>query len=375
MITTDRRITAVRMDEAGFDAAFNAQVLWRMRWACAIAAGFSLLFILLDRQWLPADVGGDVLRWRLGLLLPALMIGVMMTFLAPWRRHQQRIGGAMVICSGLALVAMVWTAHRSVTGYPYEGVSLFLLFNYFLCGLRFKVASVNGAVISLAFAAAEVHVLPHGPALAEALMFVVATNVAGMMGSYISERQARAAFIAEQRLDAMANHDGLTGLLNRRAFDRRAKQIFQGYLRRPHPRGALRIAMIDIDYFKRYNDHHGHPAGDDVLHAVAATLAAQLTAADSVVARYGGEEFVALGHWTPGQPESAPFEQLRQQVQALGIAHADSDAAPVVSVSIGVARWHDDGADSLEQALARADVALYRAKESGRNRVEVATDQ
>lgn len=375
MTTTDRRIHAVRMDEAGFDTAFDAQVLWRMRWACAIAACFSLLFILLDRQWLPADVGSEVLRWRLGLLLPALLVGVLMTWLPRWRRYQQRIGGAMVLCSGLALVAMVWTAHRAVSGYPYEGVSLFLLFNYFLCGLRFRVASINGALISAAFVAAELHVLPRGPALAEALMFVLATNVAGMVGCYISERQARATFIAEQRLDALANHDGLTGLLNRRAFDRRAQQIFQHYLRTPHPRGALRIAMIDIDYFKRYNDHHGHPAGDDVLHAVASTLAAQLEGTDSVVARYGGEEFVALGHWTPGQPEAAPFEQLRQQVQALAIAHADSEAASVVSVSIGVARWHDDGGDTLAQALARADAALYRAKESGRNRVEVAADQ
>ncbi|MEG0186420.1 MAG: GGDEF domain-containing protein [Stenotrophomonas sp.] len=199
--------------------------------------------------------------------------------------------------------------------------------------------------------------------------------MAGIVGSYISERQARATYRAEQQLDALANHDGLTGLLNRRAFDRRANQIFQDYLRTPHAPGALRIAMIDIDYFKRYNDHHGHPAGDTVLHAVAVTLAAQLRGSDAVVARYGGEEFVALGCWQPGQPESAPFEQLRQQVQALAIPHADSDAAPVVSVSIGVARWHDDGGDTLEQALSRADAALYRAKEGGRNRVEVAADE
>lgn len=375
MTTTDRRIITLHADHDGFAAAFDAQVLWRMRWACAVAACFSLLFILLDRQWLPPGIGRQVLQWRLGLLLPALLVGVVMTFLPRWRRYLQAIGGAMVLCSGLALVAMVWTAHRVVDGYPYEGVSLFLLFNYFLCGLRFKVASLNGALISVAFVVAEFQVLPRSPALAEAVMFVLATNVAGMVGSYISERQAYATYIAEQRLDALANHDGLTGLLNRRAFDRRAKQIFQRYLRTPHPRGALRIAMIDIDFFKRYNDHHGHPAGDTVLHAVAVTLAAQLQGADSVVARYGGEEFVALGHWQPGQPQSAPFEQLRQQVQALAIAHADSEAAPVVSVSIGVARWHDDGGDTLEQALSRADAALYRAKASGRNRVEVAADQ
>lgn len=374
MISTDRRVTAVHADDGGFAAAFDAQVLWRMRWACAVAACFSLLFILLDQQWLPADVSGQVLRWRLGLLLPALLVGVVMTCLPGARRHQQRIGGAMVLCSGLALVAMVWTAHRAVSGYPYEGVSLFLLFNYFLCGLRFRVASFNGAVISAAFVVAELQVLPAGPALLEAIMFVLATNLAGMVGCFISERQARATYTAEQRLDALANHDGLTGLLNRRAFDRRAQQIFQTYLRTPHPLNALRIAMIDIDYFKRYNDHHGHPAGDDVLQAVATTLASQLLGADSVVARYGGEEFVALGHWTPGEPQSAPFERLRQQVQALAITHADSDAAPVVSVSIGVARWHDDGADTLEHALSRADAALYRAKESGRNRVEVAAD-
>lgn len=375
MAITDRRIMAGHPDDDGFAAAFDAQVVWRMRWACAVAGAFSLGFAVLDTYWLPPDVHAPVLRWRLGVLLPALLLGVALTFVPVLRRHLQRLGGSVVLVSGLALVTMIWTAHRAGVDYPYEGISLFLLLNYFLCGLRFGVATLTGTLIALAFVLAELQVGRHWAQMLQSVMFVLASNLAGIVGSYISERQARATWRAEQRLDALANHDGLTGLLNRRAFDRQANQIFQRYLRTPHARGALRIAMIDIDYFKRYNDHHGHPAGDTVLHAVATTLAAQLRGSDSVVARYGGEEFVALGHWAPGLPESAPFEQLRRQVQALAIAHADSDAAPVVSVSIGVARWHDDGGDTLEQALARADAALYRAKEGGRNRVEVAPDQ
>ncbi|SFR84282.1 diguanylate cyclase (GGDEF) domain-containing protein [Stenotrophomonas maltophilia] len=373
MTITDRRITAEHADD-GFARAFDVQVVWRMRWACAVAGIFSIGFAVLDHFWLPPDVHAQVLRWRLGLLLPVLLLAVALTFVPAFRRRLQWLGGGAVLISGLALVTMIWTAHRAGVDYPYEGVSLFLLLNYFLCGLRFGVATLTGTLIASAFVMAELQVGRHWAQMLQSVMFVLASNLAGIFGSYILERQARATWRAEQRLDALANHDGLTGLLNRRAFDRRANQIFQRYLRRPHARGALRIAMIDIDYFKRYNDHHGHPAGDAVLHAVAVTLAAQLRGADSVVARYGGEEFVALGQWSPGEPETAPFERMRQQVQALAIAHADSDAAPVVSVSIGVARWHDDGADSLEQALARADAALYRAKASGRNRVEVAPD-
>ncbi|WP_369040484.1 GGDEF domain-containing protein [Stenotrophomonas maltophilia] len=374
MTNTDRRIMAGHPPADGFSTAFNAQVVWRMRWACAVAALFSLGFAALDHAWLPPEVHAPVLRWRLALLLPALLLGLGLTFLPVFRRHLQWLGGSVVLVSGLTLVTMIWTAHRAGVDYPYEGISLFLLLNYFLCGLRVGVATLTGTLITLAFILAELQVGRHWAQMLQSVMFVLASNVAGIVGSYISERQARATYRAEQQLDALANHDGLTGLLNRRAFDRRAHQIFHDYLRSPHARGALRIAMIDIDYFKRYNDHHGHPAGDTVLHAVAVTLAAQLRGSDAVVARYGGEEFVALGRWQPGQPESAPFEQLRQQVQALAIAHADSDAAPVVSVSIGVARWHDDGGDTLEQALARADAALYRAKAGGRNRVEVAAD-
>ncbi|HDS1039080.1 TPA: GGDEF domain-containing protein [Stenotrophomonas maltophilia] len=375
MTITDRRINAGHAGEDGFSAAFDAQVLWRMRWACTLAAALSLGFAVLDHFWLPSAVNALVLRWRLGVLLPVLLLGIALTFVPAFRQRLQWLGGSVVLIAGLALVTMIWTAHRAGVDYPYEGISLFLLLNYFLCGLRFGVATLTGTVTTAAFVLAELHVGLHWAQMLQGVMFVLASNLAGIVGSYISERQARATWRAERQLDAMANHDGLTGLLNRRAFDRRAREIFQGYLRTPHARGALRIAMIDIDYFKRYNDHHGHPAGDSVLHAVAVTLAAQLHGTDSVVARYGGEEFVALGYWKPGDPDSAPFEQMRQQVQALAIAHVDSDAAPVVSVSIGVARWHDDGGDTLEQALQRADDALYRAKASGRNRVEVAEDR
>ncbi|AWH54540.1 hypothetical protein C1924_15805 [Stenotrophomonas sp. ESTM1D_MKCIP4_1] len=374
MAITDRRITAGHPGDDGFASAFNTQVRWRMRCACALAAALSVGFAVLDQFWLPPEVNAVVLRWRLGVLLPVLLLGVLLTFVPPFRQRLQALGGCVVLVAGLALVTMIWTAHRAGVDYPYEGISLFLLLNYFLCGLRFGVATLTGTLITAAFVLAEIQVGRQWAQMLQGVMFVLASNLAGIVGSYISERQARATWRAEQQLDAMANHDGLTGLLNRRAFDRRAREVFQGYLRTPHARGALRIAMIDIDFFKRYNDRHGHPAGDTVLHAVAVTLAAQLRDAGSVVARYGGEEFVALGYWTPGTPETAPFEQMRQQVQALAIAHVDSEAAPVVSVSIGVARWHDDGGDTLERALARADEALYRAKAGGRNRVEVATD-
>lgn len=180
--------------------------------------------------------------------------------------------------------------------------------------------------------------------------------------------------------------DGLTGISNRRAFDKAIRNEWRRACRDGHP---LSLLMLDVDHFKRYNDSHGHQAGDDCLRAVAACLATKVRRSGDMAARYGGEEFVcllpncSLGH------AMALAEQIRREVAELRSAHPEAIPAEV-RVSIGVAersllcqqavatapgRTRDDcprNACRLDptQLIELADHALYLAKQGGRNRVE-----
>ncbi len=193
-------------------------------------------------------------------------------------------------------------------------------------------------------------------------------------------------------LRALSDRDPLTGIANRRALDSRLAQEWWQAARQRQPLGLL---MIDVDQFKRYNDHYGHLQGDDCLRQVAAALATAVSGADNLVARYGGEEFAVVLPGSSPEDVVALGAKVCAAVRALGIPHADSDAAPQVTVSIGAAcampsllatnqdGWASDspaagdaaGLQSIKGLLARADRAVYAAKAAGRNRVCVDDSQ
>lgn len=174
------------------------------------------------------------------------------------------------------------------------------------------------------------------------------------------------------RLAHQATVDHLTGVLTRSAFTRRANTLLES--RQQHAQALpLTLMMLDIDHFKSINDAHGHAVGDQVLRQFASTLQDQLQN-DELIARLGGEEFVVI---LPGlAPERANFiaERLRRAIQDLHVVQADQRLQ--ITVSIGVAGCDADmPAPSLDELLASADQALYRAKARGRNRVEQAEAQ
>ena len=166
--------------------------------------------------------------------------------------------------------------------------------------------------------------------------------------------------------------DGLTGVFNRRHFDER---LAAEWGRAERNQTALSVVLLDVDFFKRYNDRYGHQAGDDCLRRVAACLKAGIHRSTDLVARYGGEEFVCLLPETDLPGALLVARQLGAAVQALQIEHADSQAAAVVSVSLGVcsrsghtaALAADATPGSAEALLREADAQLYMAKSSGRN--------
>jgi diguanylate cyclase (GGDEF)-like protein/PAS domain S-box-containing protein len=167
-----------------------------------------------------------------------------------------------------------------------------------------------------------------------------------------------------------ANTDSLTGLANRRFFD---EALNTEYHRMKRSKTPLSLIMLDVDYFKRFNDTYGHVAGDDCLRQIGTTLKTYVGRTTDIVARYGGEEFVAILTDTDQTGARILAERIRQAVQNLGIPHRDSDIAEYVTVSLGIATIYSTTLASAEEALALADEALYCAKRDGRNRVSVVT--
>jgi diguanylate cyclase (GGDEF)-like protein len=168
---------------------------------------------------------------------------------------------------------------------------------------------------------------------------------------------------ANRRLATLSITDGLTGLANRRHFDDVLRTECARATRVGQP---LAVIMLDVDYFKRYNDRHGHQAGDACLIRVAQALTAGMRRAGDLTARYGGEEFSIVLPNTGADEARQIGEALRRAIDDLGIAHASADAQHV-TISVGIAIQPPPGAADPDALLRLADAALYHAKDAGRN--------
>jgi two-component system, cell cycle response regulator len=169
----------------------------------------------------------------------------------------------------------------------------------------------------------------------------------------------------ELRLNHLANRDGLTDCHNRYAFDKYLQKCWQTCSQRSHP---ITLILLDVDYFKFYNDYYGHQMGDRCLIEVVRTVANVLNPATDFLARYGGEEFVLI--LAPGDAQRAV--SLVQKIQAalvrIAIPHDRSPVKPIVSVSFGIASTVPTPNQAPQSLLHRADQALYQAKAAGRDR-------
>lgn len=174
---------------------------------------------------------------------------------------------------------------------------------------------------------------------------------------------------ANQVLDRLATEDALTGIANRRVFDRNLEDEWSRARRTESP---LALIMIDIDFFKDYNDHFGHQQGDICLQQVAQALARTLNRPGDSVVRYGGEEFAVLLPDTTSKGGMEVAESIRQAITSLSIPAANTSVSPYVSVSLGVASVVPQRNQAAAELVQQADKALYQAKQSGRNCVSVA---
>lgn len=167
-------------------------------------------------------------------------------------------------------------------------------------------------------------------------------------------------------LEELSHIDGLTHIANRRHFDEFLSKELRRTQRAPQPTSVI---MIDVDFFKAYNDNYGHGLGDDCLVQVARGMRSVIKRPNDLLARYGGEEFAVILPETPAEGALQVANELNQAVSDLNLKHEFSAAADHVTISVGVATSVVTDEIQVQTLLKRADTALYQAKRSGRNKV------
>ncbi len=173
---------------------------------------------------------------------------------------------------------------------------------------------------------------------------------------------------ARRQLTDLANVDELTGLGNRRLVN----NVLQEEINRARRSGTLlSVIMLDVDYFKNYNDTYGHPAGDEVLQRLANVMQRATSRAGELVARYGGEEFILILPGASGITGMRTATRLRELVNLENILHETSEVSDHITVSQGLVTVRPDSELVPKSLIELADKALYRAKKAGRNAIEV----
>jgi len=180
-----------------------------------------------------------------------------------------------------------------------------------------------------------------------------------------SQRQLHEANLALEKLSSL---DGLTGIANRRQFD---KVISHEWNRAMRNQNLVSLLMLDIDFFKLYNDTYGHQQGDACLKAVADVLHANEKRPADLAARYGGEEFAVILPETDSRGATEIATSILEMIRKTNIPHSASTVSPCLTASIGVATMTPERGSSPEDLIAQADKALYQAKARGRNQVVV----
>lgn len=207
-----------------------------------------------------------------------------------------------------------------------------------------------------------VHVLRNAAGEVEALV--------GFMFDISERKQTEQKLLQLQKqLEELSYQDGLTGVANRRMFDNRFQMEWSNAQRTSQP---LSLILLDIDYFKQYNDHYGHVRGDDCLKNVGQALSGAAVRPRDLLARYGGEEFVLLLPETDAQAAAQVAERCRQLIRGQNIQHAHSQVAPQLTISLGVGTLIPGPLDQPQAFLERVDRLLYKAKHQGRNQAVLA---
>lgn len=361
--------------EPGLEAAFrefNYLSFRRTRYVALLLLTLTLLGFLGFDIYQAMTVPAPVLT---GTIITARLLAIGLAGLAAWRLRREKNFRAVDIWISTALGSAGLMTWMAMLIYAQEIFHLPLLIDggvLILMGTLFPVGQSFWRSARLALAIAVLFWVGTPLFLSQdmrhdffsILPFQLTSFVILVAMRYYQEHAMRCQFLLNGALSEIANTDGLTGLNNRRAFE---FMVQQALLQASREHKTTALMLVDVDHFKKYNDHYGHPVGDDTLKSVAQALGHQPSRPLDLVARMGGEEFALFFYDVDEEFALRTANRVCEEIECkLAIPHEKSTTASVVTLSIGVVMSRSG--DALAALYQRADEALYLAKEQGRNR-------
>ncbi|HEX5373554.1 MAG TPA: diguanylate cyclase [Aquabacterium sp.] len=347
-------------------------------------------FLLVD--WLMArDVFWFSVLVRVVLFTPLCLI----TLFSSTHYKQRIIDGMLtsftdwvILISGwgaaLCLAVILYESRSPYVHYYHAGFLVVVIYGNLVQQLAFRFAILFSLGV-LCVSVTGVMIVPDYPApIRIAMIELLAVTICfTLTANYLVEKARRRRYLllrrehtlvedlsdVNMRLQKLSRSDVLTGVANRRHFHDYLTQVWE---RARIDRKPMSVLMLDVDHFKAYNDHYGHPEGDECLRQIAKALESSLRRPGDFVARYGGEEFIAVLPEADASVAQLAAERVRQSIERLQMRHEASPTASVVTVSVGVATAVPGMAGvTADKLVSSADRALYDAKHGGRNRVNV----
>ncbi len=366
--------------EGKFREYLYSQMKDFMQFSILLGIAIYFMFGLLDYV-VYHDVYKTLFFFRYVIGGPPLVIVGYLIMKSKTERQIQILFTVTLIIAGLVIIAMIFFLDDPTQRY-YAGLTIVMLYAYIAVGLRFRYTLFIGLSLLLIYLVLAFLIKkPDESFFISNFFFLIFFNLIGMISSFWYEKSQRKMFIlsslvelergefekANKKLKELSVTDHLTKLPNRRYFQEFIEREWKRAIRYKEHISAI---MVDIDFFKRYNDALGHQRGDMVLRKVANALKSITRRAGDLVARFGGEEFIIILGRTREESAIKIAEKIRKSVEELKIKHPDSNISEYITVSLGVASVIPIKETSCEKLIKAADEALYKAKERGRNRVE-----
>ncbi len=358
-----------------FEERFLLQVKTAMFFGMLLYSIFGFLDYFLYPSFYPL-----LLAIRFKFVVPIFIILYLLLYFKPFVKNIPIIITVGILVAGFGIIKMIKIIHfyGFENNLYFSGLLLVAFFAYTFFRLKFLYALFSGFLLIIAyeFNAVFITKIPN-EALIASNFFLISTNVAGIIVNYIIELDTRKYFLLYRqlkkekeflsadnvKLEKLAYIDALTEVPNKRFLFK----FIEHY--REKKEKTLSLLMIDVDFFKNFNDTYGHIAGDDCLKKIAKVLQREIRKERDIVARFGGEEFVILLNNTDKNGAMEIARRIKEKVKALKIPHKSSLVSKFVTISIGGVSIENAHEENFVSLIKKADEALYMAKNLGRDKV------
>ncbi len=352
----------------------------RFLWFGVIGLIFYNLFLIGDKQMLP-DIFREAFITRVFIVTPLFILTISGLFVKRIAKFADFLAGGLILLASLSIMYFLMISNNPNVNNYHTGIIVLIVVGNIVVRLRFRYAVFYTLLIFFLSVFTFKNIPLMNQATVDNSIMVLFTIVCfTLIGNYQIENENRLTFLnaflrrinsaklkeSNKMLKNFAVTDGLTGLTNRRNFDIALVNEWKACSR---SKQKLSLIFIDIDFFKNYNDNYGHQNGDDCLKGVAALLWMNIKRPRDIVARYGGEEFVVLLPETDSKGAIRLAEQIRKSIEELRMTHEFSDALDIVTISLGAATLLPTKERKYSDLVRLADIALYKAKNNGRNKV------